>query len=451
MILHPIIDLLKQIVIALPDYASGLHVKPKRMIAIGHRGAMPSVYPENSIVSIAGAAKLGFDYAEIDVRATSDGVLVCLHDAAINTVARNADGSKLSSTINIADITYSQAQEYVFCSTLYSTYPTLSICTLEDAIKTCASCGIGIWFDMYIEPTNAVLSQIFGWLDDYNMRDNAVFNSATYNYVSQIHSYDETVAISTRSSTYASLDAAINGIKAFDSGRNLVFVNTRHESMAEYAPAFHERGWFVVDSTLDDIETMAVYAPYIDAVLEEDFVFTEEIADYLISNTGQAVTSLLNLNRTETNNASSYYNESYYINPAQYESANPQGTACTVANLTENSITVTCITGGRGCAFPFDISAYYGKTLTLTWDATGTSNTRFRLLGYGNSNWIHTIIDNTGAKNTSSIVIASDGKTITVDGTAITASSNPFTFISFFFGAATSQTVAYSNVFLESN
>ena len=172
----------------------------------------------------------------------------------------------------------------------------------------------------------------------------------------------------------------------------------------------------------------------------------------LIVGTYGAKQSLLNLNRTETaTGGSHYYNESYYINPSQYASVNPEGTACTVANLTENSITVTCITGGRGCAFPFDISEYYGKTLTLKWDATGTSNTRFRLIGYGNSNWKHALIDNTGAKSTSTIVIASDGMTITVDGTAITASSNPFTFIAFFFGAATSQTVAYSNVFLESN
>lgn len=57
-------------------------------IVIAHRGDSLS-YPENSLMAIENAAKLGADAVEIDVMMTSDGVLVALHD---DTVDRTSDG-----------------------------------------------------------------------------------------------------------------------------------------------------------------------------------------------------------------------------------------------------------------------------------------------------------------------------------------------------------------------
>ncbi|MBN1642765.1 MAG: hypothetical protein JXA09_16130 [Anaerolineae bacterium] len=59
------------------------------MDVIGHRGAA-ALAPENTCASFDAALALGVDAIETDVRATSDGVLVLLHDERLD---RTTDGS----------------------------------------------------------------------------------------------------------------------------------------------------------------------------------------------------------------------------------------------------------------------------------------------------------------------------------------------------------------------
>jgi glycerophosphoryl diester phosphodiesterase len=61
------------------------------VMAIGHRGFM-SRAPENTLESFAAAQAAGAAYVEVDVRASRDGVLVLLHDAAVDrtTAGRGA-------------------------------------------------------------------------------------------------------------------------------------------------------------------------------------------------------------------------------------------------------------------------------------------------------------------------------------------------------------------------
>ena len=72
-----------------------LPVKPRYFL---HRGD-ERVYTENSIPAYESGAKVA-DGIETDVRMTSDGVLVCMHDT---TVDRTTNG-----TGNVADLTYEQ-------------------------------------------------------------------------------------------------------------------------------------------------------------------------------------------------------------------------------------------------------------------------------------------------------------------------------------------------------
>src|SRR5215212_7090658 len=56
---------------------------------IGHRGSCKD-RPENTIAGVRRAAEAGADAAEVDVRTTKDGALVCLHDADLG---RTTDGT----------------------------------------------------------------------------------------------------------------------------------------------------------------------------------------------------------------------------------------------------------------------------------------------------------------------------------------------------------------------
>jgi glycerophosphoryl diester phosphodiesterase len=69
-------------------------------LVVAHRGAS-SEFPENTLASFRGALEAGAQVIETDVRLTSDGVAVVLHDA---DVARCTDGTGLVHELTLAEI-----------------------------------------------------------------------------------------------------------------------------------------------------------------------------------------------------------------------------------------------------------------------------------------------------------------------------------------------------------
>ncbi|WP_304439554.1 glycerophosphodiester phosphodiesterase family protein, partial [Aeromicrobium sp. Root472D3] len=63
-------------------------------LALAHRGGsgVPgNVGVENSLAAFSHAHALGFRYFETDVRASSDGVVYAIHDAALDRLTGSAD------------------------------------------------------------------------------------------------------------------------------------------------------------------------------------------------------------------------------------------------------------------------------------------------------------------------------------------------------------------------
>ena len=450
--------------ITLPNYPSLTGYATKKYVNVCHRGGIPIEYPENTLVGYAKASEMGFDYIEVDVRMTSDGEIVMLHDETINRTARNADGTTIGDTVKIADIPLSKAKEYVFCSNLYSTYPSVKIPTLEETVALCRGVGIKLWFDMYIEPTTIILDYIYSILDKYEMRDSVVFGSSTYNWNYAIKKYYEGANIVTRTSTYSNTTDMLNGLNNLRTGKNKVYANVSMSNMETYAPLLRENGYEVIITTPTKDEFISVYN-YVTAVMSEDYLASEYLVEYFLTQYGKEEYSpntpivLLNLNRTKGTSWNGDNSENYYINPAAYDSTViPTSAECAISNLTSNSITVTENgTGGKGVAFPFHIYKEsiginrYGKAFTLTWNPTGTTDTRFRLMVSDGSSLKHIDLDNkNGTISSVTIAFSSDGKTITVNGVATTL-TNSIQWTAFFFGCATGKTVNYTGVSLVEN
>ena len=434
-----------------------------KIVSVGHRGAMPSEVPENTLPAYAKAKEMGYDYVEIDIRLTSDGKIVHLHDATINRTARNADGTSIANEINIADITYDEALQYVFCSTLFSKYPTVKIPTLEESVALCRSIGIMIMFDLYVEPTTELLDEIYSVLDSYEMRDRVIFGSSTFNYVYAVTKYYSKANITTRTSTYnGDTTAMLNAFNNLSTGENHIIGNVRLDAMSTLSPILRTNGYGVIATTPTPEEFIANYK-YMTYVMTEEYIGSDYIIECLLAgddiggdDESQEPTSLLILNgRTQgTVYNSVEKSETYYINPSDYTSTNiPDKTACGIADLTESSITVTeSGSGGTGVAYPFILSAdEYGKSYTLTWNPTGTTNTRFRLLVCDGASLKSLDLDvKNGTISSATISFSTDGKTITLNGVD-TAFTNVITWYAFFFGCATSATVSYTDVELVEN
>ena len=132
-----------------------------------HRGWTVNT-PENTIISTKEAKKHGFASVENDIRFTSDGVAVLLHDESINRTARNSDGTAIATTINISDITYAEALTYDFGVYAGEEYAGTKICTFEEQLSLCKKIGLSILADIKQSQHSA---DIVNLVKKYGMQD----------------------------------------------------------------------------------------------------------------------------------------------------------------------------------------------------------------------------------------------------------------------------------------
>ena len=104
-----------------------LYENPRYVVVVAHRGDWRNS-PENSLQAFQNCIDMGVDMVEIDVRRTSDGVLVVMHD---NTLDRCSNGKG-----KISDHTYAELQKL----NLKSQHGVLTrhkIPTLEETLLLC--------------------------------------------------------------------------------------------------------------------------------------------------------------------------------------------------------------------------------------------------------------------------------------------------------------------------
>lgn len=147
---------------------------------VAHRG-YNNIAPENTMSAFKEAKKYGFAWVETDIRKTSDGQFVLLHDSSINATARNADGTNISGTMYIADITYEQALTYDFGIAKGAQYAGEKIPLLSEFLAYCKGAGLNAYLELKLAYSQADINAIVAMVAKYNMQDRVVFmySSAT--------------------------------------------------------------------------------------------------------------------------------------------------------------------------------------------------------------------------------------------------------------------------------
>lgn len=162
---------------------------------INHRGYVSA--PENTLPAFRLSRKMGFEYVETDVEFTSDGVPVLLHDTTINRTARNADGTALSETINIHDITYEQALTYDFGIYKGENYAGTKIPTVEQFFALCRNLGLCpyVEFKTGTEYTQAQVESVIDIAKRYGMGGKVSWISFNGDYLAYVKNYDSKARI----------------------------------------------------------------------------------------------------------------------------------------------------------------------------------------------------------------------------------------------------------------
>ena len=154
--------------------------------SIAHRGS--NIAPENTMAGFRHAVANGFNNIETDVAFTSDGVAVLLHDSTINRTARNADGTQISETVNIYDITYEEALEYDFGIWKGEQYAGEKIPTLDEFLLFCRNTGVNPYIELKYN-SNYEFSKITHIPDrfkKYGLYEKASVISFTQGYLNEI-------------------------------------------------------------------------------------------------------------------------------------------------------------------------------------------------------------------------------------------------------------------------
>ena len=201
--------------------------KPNPCIkAVAHRG-LSYTAPENTIIAFQLARIWGFDYAETDIMFTADNVPVLLHDPTINRTARNSDGTELSSTVNIADITYEQALQYDFGIYKNSVFAGAKIPTLDEFMLTCKRLGLKPILELKTDAnlTQARIESIMAIVDKYGMRAYTSWTSFSSEYLSIVKSLDDS-AILMYTTNAALSSAAIEVCNGLKTGKNRIVFGT---------------------------------------------------------------------------------------------------------------------------------------------------------------------------------------------------------------------------------
>src|ERR1700677_1704200 len=145
----------------------------RTVLTSAHRGEHAH-HPENSLPAIQGAIDAGMDFVELDVRTTSDGQLVIMHDPTVN---RMTDGKG-----EIKNMTLAEIKKLDLGVRFPGQFPNLRVPTFDEVLELCKG-KIGI----YVDTKDAAPTDLVAAIERHDMGDHVMFWSENTKFLEQIH------------------------------------------------------------------------------------------------------------------------------------------------------------------------------------------------------------------------------------------------------------------------
>ena len=138
--------------------------------------------PENTMPAFKLALQNGFKYIYADVKYTSDGTGVILHDSTIDKTARDSNGNAV--TGDITTLTYDQVSQYDFGRWFYNTPTNIKIPTVNELLRFCKLTGAHPYlhfnFDLKVETNAAYIHDMVDRAIRYGMTKDITWASFTF-------------------------------------------------------------------------------------------------------------------------------------------------------------------------------------------------------------------------------------------------------------------------------
>lgn len=236
------------------------------LLAINHRGFNRTA-PENTIPAFRLSKGYGFTHIETDIAWTSDGVAVCLHDNTINRTARNADGTEISGTVNIADITYEQALTYDFGIWKAARYAGTRIPTFEEVLTLCKKQGIKVCAELKAYGyTNTRMTEAIDMVQRYDAESYVIWTSFDESILTYIKGLDSSATLELISTNVTS--ETITKVQSLKTDDNVVLLASEDYSSTALNLC-KQAGIPLTVYTVNSIQTMEALPGYISGVTSD--------------------------------------------------------------------------------------------------------------------------------------------------------------------------------------
>lgn len=158
----------------------------KAPLMVAHRG-LSSLYPENSMPALEGAAEYGFDGYEFDVHTTKDGEWVVIHDDTVDNMTAESGDVDCFTFEEIRAMRLDNGNGI-------ENYPDEKIPTLREALEVYADSGIIPVIEIK-KCDVKYLPDFIKILDEYKVKDKAVIISFTAEYLEKYRELDKDAEI----------------------------------------------------------------------------------------------------------------------------------------------------------------------------------------------------------------------------------------------------------------
>lgn len=234
--------------------------------AIAHRG-FSSEAPENTIPAFLLAQDKGFAYIETDIRFTSDGVPVCLHDETVN---RTSNGSGA-----IAGMTLAEARRLDFGSWKGEAYAGTTIPTAEDFLRLCRAMGIHPYLELKIG-SQAEIRDLMLLVKSFGMEDDVTWLSFSYELLRYVEHYDPTARLGLLA--YQVDTDVLAQASWLSMASNRVFLDSASCTDAECQLCL-ERGIPLEAWTVDDSDAVVAMNPYVSGVTSNSLIAGQVLSE----------------------------------------------------------------------------------------------------------------------------------------------------------------------------
>jgi len=232
--------------------------KNNNIRSVAHQGFSTTAqyYGNSRISSYVGAAQMGFDYGETDLKFTADNIPVCSHD---KTFTDTHDGV---TKVTIAECTLAELKTYGYCGE--------TIATLDEVLFTCKTLGLGLYID-HLSPEwdDAKWETIFLLVKKYAMEDHVAWLTTHRPIIDRIQAWYKKSAINLVTGA-DDLMPLIELAKEIKNDWNEVSINANHAKLTVEQVIAYNRilppGITLELWTVDKPELFEAFLPYLSAI-----------------------------------------------------------------------------------------------------------------------------------------------------------------------------------------